>query len=156
MLGEPRKFFAELPEETEWIQPIGVLFVSSLLFTGASIIVGMPRNPFLSAVILLVNAMGMVVITAGLGYIVMIVTQKKPEPFSRFFSIYAYASGAMLLIAWMPYFIWLTEPWRWWLIGNGLVKGCGLKVKEAILIIGLSLAIVILLFWLLISLFAYQ
>ncbi len=95
----------------------------------------------------LFNAVGMTFIMAGLGYLVMGLSIGKKVPFARLFSIYALCSGVTLLVSWIPYFAVLTEPWKWYLIGTGLTKSCGLKLKEALLIIGMSLAIWILFYW---------
>jgi len=51
------------------------------------------------------------------------------------------------LASWIPLFVWLTEPWKWMLIIIGLVKGCGFRWVEAILVVAVSIFIVILLFW---------
>ena len=52
-----------------------------------------------------------------------------------------------MLVSWVPYLNVFTEPWKWYLIGAGLIKGCGVKLKEALLIILLSLTIWILFYW---------
>jgi hypothetical protein len=57
------------------------------------------------------------------------------------FSIYALCSGVTLLVAWIPYFVIFTEPWKWYLIGTGLTKSCGMKLKEALLILAISFGI---------------
>ncbi len=67
-------------------------------------------------------------------------------PFERLFAIYAYAAGVTLLVSWIPFSNWLTEPWKWALIGLGMVKGGGLTWRQTVLILGLSLVLLILLF----------
>jgi DNA-binding response OmpR family regulator len=108
------------------------------------------RTRFTSGGIFLFNAVGMVYIMAALGYLVMALSIGKKVPFARLFSIYALCSGVTLLVSWIPYFVIFTEPWKWYLIGTGLTKGCGFKFKEALLTIGLSLSIWILFYWTLI------
>ena len=147
MLGEPRRFFSELPIEVGFIKPLGFLIVSSIFFTGASLVSSMPSNPFHLASIFLINAVGMVFIASGLGYLVMVMIMGKSVTFKRLFCIYAFASGTTMLAAWIPFLVWLVEPWKWWLIGTGMVKTCGFKGRHVILIIGLSVFIMILLFW---------
>ena len=41
----------------------------------------------------------------------------------------------------------VADPWKWLLIAMGLVKGCGLRWMQAILIAGLSIFITVLFFW---------
>ena len=146
ILGAPGHFFDELPDETDFRQPFGFLIISSLFFTGASL-TQIHESFILMAGILMVNAVGMPFITAGLGFMVMTMTLGKRVKFTKFFAVYAFASGVTMLASWIPLFVWLTEPWKWLLIAMGLVKGCGLRWMQAILITGLSIFITVLFFW---------
>ena len=147
MLGEPRSFFSELPVDIGFIKPLGFLIVSSIFFTGASVVSSMPSNPISLGSIFFINAVGMVLIASCLGYMVMVMFLGRAVTFKKFFSIYAFSSGITLLAAWIPFFIWITEPWKWWLIGTGMARACGFRSWQIIMIIGLSLAIMVLLFW---------
>ena len=150
ILGRPRKFFSELPPASGIWQPLGFLVLSALFFCAASLMNIRPDAWVLTGAIYLFNALGMVFIMAGLGYLVMTLSIGKKVPFIRLFSIYALCSGVTLLVSWVPYFVVFTEPWKWYLIGTGLTKGCGLKIKEALLIIVLSLGLWIIFYWALI------
>ena len=146
MLAEPRCFFSDLPVDSGFIKPLGFLIVSSIFFTGASVVSRMPANPLYLGSIFFINAVGMVLIASGLGYMVMVMFFGRSVTFNRFFSIYAFSSGITLLAAWIPLFIWIAEPWKWWLIGTGMARSCGFRSRQIIIIIGLSLGIMILLF----------
>lgn len=148
IVKDPKSFYREKAGEKSIGKPAGVLVLSGLFFTAASVIIAMPQRALMLAVILFVNAVGMVLITAGIGYVVIALTQKRKVPYKELFGVYAYASGAVLTLAWMPFMIWIAEPWRWWLIGCGLTNKCGLGLKTSILIITLSLIILLLIFWL--------
>lgn len=150
ILGQPRRFFADLPSEPGFKNPVGFLAVSGIFFMGASLMMNAPDQPALMGAILFVNAVGMALITASLGYLVVVLTMGRCRTFSRFFSIYAFAAGVTLLASWIPYFIWLTEPWKWWLIAVGLVHGCGFNWKQAILVTAASFSLLVFIFWLLI------
>ena len=147
IVKDPKSFYRENANETSVVNPIFVLVISGLVFTIASAVMAMPNSTVLMILILFVNAVGMVLVTSGLGFMVMMITQKNKVPYRKILSIYAYASGAVLIIAWMPFMLWIAEIWRWWLIGNGLMAGCGYKLKESLIIIFLSLFILILFFW---------
>jgi hypothetical protein len=147
ILGRPRKFFSELPLAIGMKEALIFLVISSLFFCAARLMNIRPHSVYLMAGIYLFNAVGMVFIMAGLGYLVMALSIGKKVPFARLFSIYALCSGVTLLVAWVPYFVVFTEPWKWYLIGIGLTKGCGLKIKEAAVMIALSLIIWILFYW---------
>ena len=147
LLGEPLKFFSEIPQDMGSRRPLGFLCVSSLIFAGGSLMSTQPPNPMVMGGIFFINAVGMAVIAAGVGYMVMTVIVGRKVTFGRFFSIYALASGVTLLASWIPFFIWLTEPWKWWLIGTGMVKNCGFKVPQVLVIIGVSVGVMFLFFY---------
>jgi hypothetical protein len=147
LLRKPGRFFSELPQEIGLKQSTGFLLVSSLFFTVASLLSNTYSSPVSIGMIFFINAMGMVFIAAGLGYMVMTMTMGRRVTFARLFSVYALSSGITLLASWVPFFIWLTEPWKWWLIGTGMMKCCGFQLRQAILVIGVSICIMFLLFW---------
>ena len=147
MVAEPRHFFNELPVDIGLMKPLCFLIVSSLIFTGAIAVIGLPVMSFYLGSIFFINAVGMALIASGLGYLVMILLLGRSVSYKRFFSIYAFSSGTTLLVAWIPFSIWFTEPWKWWLIGTGLSRSCGFKPWQIIVTIGLSLVIMFLFFW---------
>ena len=145
MLSSPGEFFRGLGTDSGFGRPVGFLIVSSLFFTGASLTC-LKEGHALMAGILFLNAMAMPFISAAVGFVVMTMIVRERQPFSRFFSLYAYSAGVTMLASWIPLFVWITEPWKWLLIGMGMVKGCGLRWFHAVIIIGLSLFILVLFF----------
>lgn len=148
MLKEPRIFFGKLNQDMGMGigQSLGFLTVSSLFFSTVGLINNMPPNPLIVAGILFTNAIGMTCIAAGLGYMVMVMIMGKQVSFTRLFAIYALANGVTLLASWMPFFICLTEPWKWWLIGTGMTRGCGFKWTQATIVIALSIITIVVFF----------
>ena len=124
---------------------MGFLLVSSLFFTVASFTCFM-ENHWVLCSIFLVNALVMPFIAAGIAFMLMLLIVGRRIPFERLFAIYAFAAGVTLLVSWIPFSNWLTEPWKWALIGLGMVKGGGLTWRQTILILGLSVVLLILLF----------
>ena len=150
-MGHPRQFFGELPQTCGMAQAIGFLILSAVFFsTAAQMHTGL-QNFLVVGGIHMLNAVGMVFILAGLAFAVMTVGIGKKISFVRLFGIYALCSGVTLLVSWVPYLALLTEPWKWYLIGTGMTKGCGLKFKEALLIMAISLGIWYLFFWTIIA-----
>ena len=92
ILGSPRQFFSELPENMGFGKPFGFLLVSSLFFTGASLTC-INEKPVLMAGILLINAVGMPLIAAGIGFMAMTMTIGKRVTFTRLFAVYAFAEA---------------------------------------------------------------
>ena len=126
IMGHPRKFFSELPSTGSMTQALGFLILSAVFFSFASLMNTNLQGFFVAGGIHMFNAVGMVFIMAGLGYVVMVLSVGRKVRFSRLFSIYALCSGVTLLVSWVPYVVIFTEPWKWWLIGTGITKGCGL------------------------------
>jgi len=146
MLSSPSRFFGELSGETGFRQPLCFLIVSGLFFAGASLTT-ISENQILMGGILLVNAVAMPFVTAGISFIVITMSMGKRVTFARLFSVYAYATGVTLLASWIPLFVWLTEPWKWILIIIGLVKGCDFRWMQAILVVAVSIFVAVLFFW---------
>jgi hypothetical protein len=146
LLSSPRHFFANLPVKVGYARSLGFLLVSSLFFTGASL-THIQGQRFLMASILFVNAVAMPLIAAGVGFMITTMTFSKRSGFERFFAVYAFSAGVTLLVAWIPLFLWISEPWKWLLTGIGLVKGCGLRWFQALVVIGFSILVLILFFW---------
>ncbi|MBL0715426.1 MAG: hypothetical protein JJV98_17190 [Desulfosarcina sp.] len=154
LLGQPRAFFSLLPVDLGMKRPLLVLIVSSIVFAVAGIVSRMPADPVIWGGVLFVNALGMVLITAGAGFAVMVMTMGKRVAFARFFSIYALSSGVALLVSWIPFTVWIAEPYKWWLIGTGMTRSLGFKRSQAVLIIAASISGVVLFFWSLLFLVA--
>ncbi|MFH1122614.1 MAG: hypothetical protein V1758_03030 [Pseudomonadota bacterium] len=146
ILGSPGRFFSELPQGMRLSQPFGFLLVSSLFFTGASLTT-LHGRPWLTAGTLLLNALAMPLVNAGVGFMIIILTLGRRVAIERLFAVYAFSSGAVLLVSWIPLFVYVTEPWKWALVGIGMVKGCGFRWTQTVMVIGLSVLIVVLFFW---------
>jgi len=147
ILTHPRKFFSELPDTVAISRACGFLCISAVVFTAAGLLRKGWAQPVWVSGIQLVNAVGMTFIMAVLGWGIMRLATREKVAFDRFFSIYAFASGATLLAAWVPYFVILTEPWKWCLIGTGLIRSCRLKPGQALMVIALSVVIWTLFVW---------
>ena len=141
IIRHPKNFFQDLPDSFGMRQAFIFLAVSALFFSAASLIQKGFDRPLLMAAIYLLNAIGMVFILAGLGYVVMIPATGRKIRFTRVFRIYALASSVTLLFSWVPFLVVITEPWKWWLIGTGITRNCGLKFGQTVIVICLSIVI---------------
>ena len=88
-----------------------------------------------SGVILFTNAVGMVVIGTTISFLITKAFSVERYPFSRLWNLFALCAGAVSLIAWVPGAFILTEPWKWWLIGIGMVKGLKMTKLGAVITI---------------------
>jgi hypothetical protein len=143
-LAGPRLLFSQLPQDMGIRKPFAYLLISSIIFSAASALATATGNPAIFLSLYFMNAIGMTCISAGLGYVLIFVLKGgRNTSFHEVFSIYAISSGTTLLAAWIPYFLILTEPWKWWLIGTGMIKTCRLSLTQAVLVIGLSIGIIV-------------
>lgn len=150
---DPSTFFKELHEEDKksYRNAIGFVVVSSVLSALLGALISGKINPLVMYAIFFANAFGMVLISMGMGYILMRIIAGKTRKGIPFCSVYAFSCGTTLLFSWIPYSAWIIEPWKWWLIGTGLANGCGLPLRQAVLIILFSISIMIILFWFLLK-----
>jgi len=144
MVLAPGDFLEAMPESTGLTQPLGFLLLSSLVHAVLSLAL-LPARPLLTAVILFLNAVLMPVIAAVIGHALMAAMRKR-SPLSRVLAVYAYAAGTTHILSWIPLAVWLMEPWKWLLIGIGMVKGCGLSRLQAAAVIIVSIVSIIVLF----------
>lgn len=147
VLGEPRLFFKEIPDDITLKKPVWFLVVSSMFSSIASLLASPPVSPLITSGIFFINAVGMTFIAAVLGYMIMIMITGRRVAFAKLLSIYAFSTGVTLLASWLPTFFFITEPWKWWLIWTGLVKGCEFAWWQAFIIVGASVGIIVLFFY---------
>lgn len=147
ILRAPRRFFGQMQPGDGTGRPLGVLVASSLVFVGAGIVTGRPAHPALQGVLWFANAVGMVFLTVGIGYVMAVAVTRRRVSITCLFSVYALCSGTTLLFAWLPFSLWITEPWKWWLVATGLIHCCAFSRRQALMIISLTFGILTLLFW---------
>lgn len=146
LLSRPRMFFSTQSLDRRLKRPVLMLAASSAIYVVACLVSRLPDDPLAWGGILFVNALGMTLVTALLGFGVVMATRWKRVPFGPFFSIYALSNSAALLVAWIPFAGWIAELFKWWLIGTGLTRACGLRAWHAAIVIGASVIGVVVMF----------
>ncbi|MCK5164304.1 MAG: hypothetical protein KAQ72_11325 [Desulfobacula sp.] len=142
LLIEPGHFFRELGEKTTVRKALGFMVICSVFFAIASLLTGAYSKPvWIMAIIFFVNASGMILVSSFIGYTAMVLIMGKRISFSIVFSIYAFSSGVTLFMSWLPFFLWFTEPWKWWLIYTGFKNTCGFTWKQALVILVVSMTV---------------
>jgi hypothetical protein len=151
VIQDPRSFFYSIHKENgkTLIKALGVVVVSSAISALAGTLVSVKIKPVMVYFIFFGNALGMVFISSGLGYLFAKIVSGQSLKMVPFFNIYAFSFSATLLFSWIPYSLWITEPWKWWLIGTGLINGAGIEFRRTLMIILLSITVMIVSFWLL-------
>ena len=143
LLIEPALFFSALPENTTPGRIWGFLGCGACFFSLASLLTGasLPGPPAFMAVVFAANAAGMVLMGAVIGYAAMVMMFGRKGPFLLVFGIYVFASGITWLVSWLPFMLWFTEPWRWWLTMKGFRFSCGLSGRQAICVVLVSVPV---------------
>ncbi|MBU1196570.1 MAG: hypothetical protein KKE62_10525 [Proteobacteria bacterium] len=142
LLIEPGLFFWELPEKITLKRTLGFMMICSVFFAGASLLTGdYSRSVWKMAGIFFINAFGMMLISSFLGYVAMVMVNGRQYSFSLVLGIYAFSWGLTLFLSWLPFFVWLTEPWKWWLIYTGFRNTCGISRKKSLIILVISMTV---------------
>ena len=142
MLSRPGHFYESSLSDRDMKTPVFFLLISAAFFVSASLTV-IKGNIVISAGILTVNALVMPLITAAISMCFIRIFTGGSVSFIRIFSIHAFAGGTVLLAAWIPMIIWITEPWKWILIITGYVRGCNMTYLQAVIISVLTAVLII-------------
>lgn len=146
LMVSPGHFFQEDLISIDSARALRFLIVSSLFLTLAKAC--LLQQAFLRmSLITFVNAVVMPFLSVVIGYFFIKRLLGKKILFKRLFIVYALSSGLTMLIAWIPLFLWIAEPWKWYLIGLGLIRGCGLGLRQTLVVIILSLFLIVSFFW---------
>ena len=143
LLIEPGPFFTDLSQHSR-IRRAAAFLVAAALFYAVASLLTMAHGgqvPWKMGMIFFANALGTAVAAAVIGYITLVMVTGKKASFQTVFRIYAFSSGITLFISWLPFLLWLTEPWRWWLVYTGFKNSCNVTWKKALCVVVLSLGI---------------
>ena len=142
LLIEPVLFFTDLPETHTPGRALGFAVLCSAFYAGAGLLTGPgPQPPAIMGMIYFANAAGLMLIGSILGFCAMVMIGSKKQAFSLVFALYAYASGITLLISWLPFMLWFTEPWKYWLVYTGFKHSCGLPRARALTVLLISVPV---------------
>jgi hypothetical protein len=144
LLTRPGAFFATRFDGVTSRQAIGVLSLSGLFFALSGALVDPGGASLRRGVVLFINAVGMAGLGSVIGYLAVAMLCARRQAFARLWKLFALSTAAVLLIAWVPYAFIFTEPWKWWLIGTGMVSALGLSKPRAVMVVLLSFGILVL------------
>ena len=142
LLIEPVLFFEQYPAVHTLGRALGFTALCAGFYAGAGLLTGPgPQSPVVMALIYFINAAGMVFISSVTGFCTMVMISGKKQTFSLVFGLYAYASGITMLLSWLPFMLWFTEPWKYWLVYTGFRQSCGLSKARAITVLLISVPV---------------
>ncbi|WP_338667829.1 Yip1 family protein [Pseudodesulfovibrio methanolicus] len=146
IMRTPVRHFERVSAETGSRRALIFLMISALFYCSVSMTYFF-ENSLAMGVVMMLNALLMPAFGAVITFILISMTGRDRTPFGRVFNIYAYASGAVMVVSWIPGLAIVMEPVRAVLIGVGLHKTAGVgKLKAAVLIV-LTAVVLLLFFW---------
>ncbi|WP_319526723.1 hypothetical protein [uncultured Desulfosarcina sp.] len=155
LMTRPSRFFATRFQEVTAVQSLIVLTISSVFFAATGSLLKPESASLTAGMILFANAVGMAILGSAACYLAIATTAPRRYAFGQLFSIFSLSSGAVLLIAWVPSAFFITEPWKWWLIGTGMVNGLGMSKTRAAITMLFTFAAMVLLVYALLPMVAH-
>ncbi|MEZ7197844.1 Yip1 family protein [Pseudodesulfovibrio karagichevae] len=146
VMRTPARHFEKTAEETGSRRALLFLMISALFYCSVSMAYFF-ENSLSMGIIMMANAILMPAFGAVITFILVRMTGQERVPFGRIFNIYAYASGAVMVVSWIPGLAIIMEPVRAVLIVVGLHKGTGIGKLRSALLIAMTVVVLLLFFW---------
>ena len=148
LLIEPGEFFRGLTRTTSLKKAMEFIGLGSVFYAVSSLLIGAsPQAPWPMGAIFFFNALGACLISSLIAYGIGGILCRQKIGVAHFFMIHAFAWGITLFLSWLPFLLWLTEPWKWWLIYLGYRHSCRIGQRMALCIVGGTLVVQFSLFY---------
>ena len=146
VIRSPARHFEQAASDNDSRRALLFLMISSIFYCSVSMTYFF-ENSLMMGVIMMANAVLMPAFAAMATFILIGMTGTGKVPFWRVFNVYAYASGAVMVISWIPGLAIAMEPVRALLVGIGLVKMIGVSKLKAIMLVVMTAVLLLLFFW---------
>ncbi|MGE4506514.1 MAG: hypothetical protein AB7D51_14290 [Desulfovibrionaceae bacterium] len=146
LMRSPGRRFAQLPQEAGTRKPLLFLMISALFYCSVSMTYFF-ENSLAMGVVMMANALLMPALAAVFSFILLGMSSTARVPFQLVFGVWAYASGAVMVVSWIPGLALIMEPVRGLLVWFGLVHACGLGRIRAGAVVVLTAVLLLLFFW---------
>ena len=131
----PRRWFAESFPGVTPREAGGMLLLASLFYAAVGALPMSGTGTLVRAGILLANALGMTVLHTAMAWLVCAAVGGRRIRFASIWMVFAIGTSPTLLIAWIPFTFFFTEPWRWVLVALGMIYGLGMGKVRTILVL---------------------
>ncbi|WP_320170532.1 hypothetical protein [Maridesulfovibrio sp.] len=142
----PASFFGEAAAENGSRRALIFLMISGLFYCSVSMTYFF-ENSLQMGFIMMLNALIMPALGACFSFCLMRMMTVSMVSYSRVFNVYAYASGAVMVISWIPGLAILMEPVRAVLVTVGLYKTGTLGRVQAVMVVLLTAVLLLMFFW---------
>ncbi|BBD08158.1 YIP1 family protein [Desulfovibrio ferrophilus] len=146
IMRSPAGFYREIAEETGMRKAMLFLFVSAMFYSTVSMTYFYENSLTMGGVYLL-NALVMPVLAAIFSFTLAGIVPGSNVRFDKIFSVYAYASGAIMVISWIPALSMILELFRAALVTVGLVRACGMGWIKSLCVVGMTAVLLLVFFW---------
>jgi hypothetical protein len=146
VMRSPAKHFEKVSSETGSRRALFFLMISGIFYCSVSMTYFF-ENSLSMGVIMMANAIFMPAFGAVITFILFGMTGSKRVTYGRIFNVYAYASGAVMVVSWIPGLAIIMEPVRAVLIGVGLFKTTGVSKARAGMLVIMTAVVILLFFW---------
>ncbi len=146
IIRSPCNFFATLQENQGMRRPTIFLCISAIFYATVSMTYFF-ENSLLMGFIYLINALTMPLLAAIFSFTLAGMSPGKKPNFQQVFTVYAYASGALMIISWIPALGMILEGVRAILVAIGLKKSCGMGWFKAWSIVAGTAILLLVFFW---------
>jgi|GEM_PF-5382485 hypothetical protein len=143
IIKEPKKFFRNLPENSDLKSPLSFLAVSLAISTVVFITGSSFQASPEAAAVYFINAAVMSTAASMALFAALKFFLFKNVKLKKCFSLFAYSAGATVIAAGVPFLLWMTEIWKWWLVGVGINQNLKIKPILSFIAVVLSIALVI-------------
>jgi len=132
----PRRWFAESFPVVTPHEATAMLLLAGLFHAAVGALPLSGTGTLVRAGILMANALGMTVLHAGMAWLVSRVVGEPRMRFASIWKVFAIGASPTLLIAWIPFTFFFTEPWRWVLVALGMIYGLGMgRLRTALVLL---------------------
>ncbi|WP_320009005.1 YIP1 family protein [Maridesulfovibrio sp.] len=146
IIRSPSSFFEDTTGESGSRRALIFLMISGLFYCSVSMTYFF-ENSLIMGVVMMANAVFMPALGACFSFCIIRMMTTSRVSYSSVFNIYAYSSGAVMVISWIPGLAVVMEPVRAILVGVGLYKTGKLGRLRAFMTVTLTAVLLLLFFW---------
>lgn len=146
LIRSPASFFESAKGETGSRRALIFLMISGLFYCSVSMTYFF-ENSLVMGVVMMANAVFMPALGACFSFCIIRMMTQSGASYSSVFNVYAYSSGAVMVISWIPGLAVVMEPVRAMLVGVGLYKTGKLGGFQTFVTVVLTAVLLLLFFW---------
>ncbi|WP_319543263.1 YIP1 family protein [uncultured Pseudodesulfovibrio sp.] len=146
VMRSPARHFERVASESGSRRALFFLMISGIFYCSVSMTYFF-ENSLVMGVVMMANAVLMPALGAVFSFILLGMTGQGRVPYGKVFNVYAYASGAVMVVSWIPGLAIVMEPVRAVLVAIGLFKVAEVSKLKAVFIVVMTAFLLLVFFW---------